>query len=294
MATVDFAARNAELFAVRDRVRDDLNDARAELDESEDAAARLQARRVRRLERQLDDVHTEIVNANFGLVRSYANRFRTKGRAADADEFESAGMVGLMSAISTYDPSKGPFAAWAYHPIQRAMTRSVRDVEYPNMNPGDFEKRPDILRARNLLCDGDPGVYVDDHDVADTAGVTVEQVRRVLHAPRLQSLAAPVAYDMDLTVGDTIVDQRDEAIDERVALDLSIDALERHGLTALSPRELYVIVRHYGLDGDAPAKLATIGTTLGLSREAARQIEGRARSKLNHPLLLRRLVRNGR
>jgi RNA polymerase sigma factor (sigma-70 family) len=290
---VDFATRNAELFETRDHIRTELEAAREEK-VPDGVAARRQARLVRRLERQLDDVHTAIVDANFGLVRSYANRFRTKGRAADADEFEAAGMVGLMSAINTYDRSKGPFAAWAYHPIQRAMTRSVRDVEYPNLNPGDFEKRPDILRARNALADGDPNAVIDDADIADTAGVTVEQVRRVLHAPRLQSLAAPVGFDMDLSVGDTIVDTRDVDIADQVVLDMSIAALEQHGLSALSPRELYVIVRHYGLDGEAPAKLATIGTTLGLSREAARQIEGRARAKLNHPTLLRRLVRQGR
>lgn len=291
MAAVDFAVRNAELFADRDRIAAELDTERKRRPRKRDeATVRARKRHLARLERQLDDVLTEIVNLNFGLVRSYANRFRTKGRADDATEFERAGMVGLMSAIKSYDPSKGPFAAWAYHPIQRAMTRSVRDLEYANMNPGDFERRPDILQARDRLSIDD-AVDPTDDEIAAEAGVTVDQVRRVLHAPRLQSLATPVAPGVEITVGEALADAGDEGIEERVVLSLSIEALERHGLTSLEPRELYVIVRHYGLDGDAPAKLATIGTTLGLSREAARQIEGRALAKLSHPVLLRRLVR---
>jgi DNA-directed RNA polymerase sigma subunit (sigma70/sigma32) len=53
---------------------------------------------------------------------------------------------------------------------------------------------------------------------------------------------------------------------------------------------LYVIVRRFGLDGEPIEKLADIGNTLSLSREAVRQIEAKALAKLQHPLVLSHMV----
>lgn len=274
--TSDYAAQNAALFARRAEIL-------AQLEAAGDGV------RSTRLRRRLDDVETEIIAANQGLVLSYARRFRTRGRVEDSADFEAAGMVGLVAAMKSYDPTQGPFAQWAYHPIQRAMTRAVRDADFANLNPGDFEKRPDILRARDRLAaklDRDPTLA----EVAAEAGVNVNQVRRVLQAPRLSSMSTPLGGDTDQTVGDLVPSDEEDAA-YLVATAQSIEALEQHGLSALDPRELYVIVRHYGLDGEEAEKLASIGTTLGLSREAARQIEARGLAKLGHPLMLRKLVR---
>jgi carboxylesterase len=43
-----------------------------------------------------------------------------------------------------------------------------------------------------------------------------------------------------------------------------------------------------------PEKLAGIGETLGLSREAIRQIEAKAIAKIQHPMVLRKVQRHGR
>ena len=75
---------------------------------------------------------------------------------------------------------------------------------------------------------------------------------------------------------------------------MTLTALKEFGIAALDHRELYVVVRRMGLDGEPEEKLADIGETLGLSREAVRQIEAKAIAKMQHPMVLRRIQRLGR
>jgi RNA polymerase sigma factor (sigma-70 family) len=51
-------------------------------------------------------------------------------------------------------------------------------------------------------------------------------------------------------------------------------------LATLPEREERVLRQYFGLDGAAPAALAEIGRTLGVSRERARQIKERALARL--------------
>ena len=277
----DYAERNAALFAKRQDVLDQL--AGCSGDTPRDKA------RQRHLKSQLDVVTAEIVEANRGLVRSYVNRFASHTSAEDSRDFENAGLVGLVRAISTYDPAKGPFAQWAYRPIKREVLRSVHSTDFQNMNAGDFERRPDIMRAREELIE--EGTMPTDELVARKAGATVGQVQRVLGAPQLSSLSTPMGTDDgDASLGDMVGDEEPDPL-EQVITSMSVSALESKGLPVLSDREMFVIVRRFGLDGEPPQRLSTIGDHLRLSREAARQIESKALAKLAHPNVLAKLVR---
>jgi RNA polymerase sigma factor (sigma-70 family) len=276
----DYAARNAELFARRSEVLAELDGVTG--DTSADTSRR------RQLLGRLDKVTAEIVEANRGLVRSYVNRFASHTSAEDSRDFENAGLVGLIRAINTYDPTKGPFAQWAYRPIKREVLRSVHSTDFQNMNAGDFERRPDIIRAREeLLAEG---VNPTDEQVAAKASATLGQVQRVLGAPQLSSLSAPMGTeDGDANLGDLVGDEEPDPL-EQVITAMSVSALESRGLPVLSDREMFVIVRRFGLDGEPPQRLSTIGEHLKLSREAARQIESKALAKLAHPNVLAKLV----
>ena len=94
-----------------------------------------------------------------------------------------------------------------------------------------------------------------------------------------------VGDDGDVELSETI-ESTDPPPESTVISKLTLTALGSYGLTALDARELYVIVRRFGLDGEPLEKLTEIGETLALSREAVRQIEAKALAKLQHPLVL--------
>lgn len=281
--TPDWADRNRALFVERIAITDEI----AELE----TKRRPDAARLSKLRGDLERVTAEIVSMNYGLVRSYVAKFTSHTSAEDSADFEAAGVLGLMIAIERYRPEKGSFAPWAYRPIKRQVLRAVRDADHPNLNQGDFDRRPEVLRAQARLTVED-GPTPTEAEIAAEAGVTVEVVRRVIAAPTLQSLSTPVG-DSDgggeSSLADVVCDDEDHT--EDVLAKMSISALEASGLTALDARELFVIVRRFGLDDEPPCHLSTIGKQLGLSREAARQIESKALAKLMHPITLRRLIR---
>jgi DNA-directed RNA polymerase sigma subunit (sigma70/sigma32) len=173
------------------------------------------------------------------------------------------------------------------------VLRAVRDADHPNVNLGDFERRPEILRAFRHLQGEDDRYTPSYAEVATVVGATIEQVRRVLAPPKLESVDQASTEQTDLTLGDT-VESTTPGPESVVVSSMMLSALRTYGLAALDPRELFVIVRRFGLDGEPPEKLAGIGETLGLSREAVRQIEARAVGKIQHPMVLRKIHHHGR
>jgi RNA polymerase sigma factor (sigma-70 family) len=274
---------NRALFTERNAIKDQL----AAVGDTDDVAAR---RARARLTSQLDRITAQIIELNYGLVRSYVKRFTSNTSAYDSEDFEGAGLVGLMRAIDTYNPDRGKFGSWAFKPIQREVLRAVRDSDHPNVSPSDFDKRPDILRAVTELQAGDDEYVPSLEEVAATAGVTIEQARRVLHAPRLDSISTE--YGDGSTIGDTIADTA-VAVDDLVLSSMDVAALTRFGLAALDERELFVLSRRFGLDCEPEQRLSAIGEILGLSREAIRQVESKALSKMRHPVTLRQILSQG-
>ncbi|MGD9701950.1 MAG: sigma-70 family RNA polymerase sigma factor [Acidimicrobiia bacterium] len=285
----EFGDRNTELFERRTVIKRQLGD----MVEGPASGTPVDSRMIARLERMLEDVTTDIVQLNLGLVRSYCRRFTSNSSREDSADFEAAGMLGLMRAIHSFDPGQGRFGHWAFKPIQREVLRAVRDADHPNVNLGDFERRPEILRAHRHLQGEDCSYVPTYEEVANVVGVTIDQVRRVLAPPRLESVQHATSEDGQTSLAE-LVETDQLGPESAVVASMTLCALKEFGLSALDPRELYVLVRRFGLDGEPDEKLADIGETLGLSREAVRQIEAKALAKIQHPMVLRKIQRNGR
>jgi RNA polymerase sigma factor (sigma-70 family) len=289
LTSADYNDRNQELFARRNELL-----ARIATQEAKRRRTRDSEDELRRTRFELDTVTNDIVSFNYGLVLNYTRKFTSTTSKDDSADFEAAGVVGLMRAVKSYDPTRGTkFSTWAYKPIQREILKAVRDADFKQLNPGDFEKRPEILRAVKALQNGNEEFIPTFEAVAVQAGATLDAVKRILNAPVIESLSAPMGEEGDSSLTDLIEDPAAGVEDTALARQEIMD-LEQFGLSCLDERELFVIGRRFGLDGEPPQRLSAIGTLLGLSREAVRQVEAKALSKLLHPVTRRRLVRHGR
>ena len=284
-ADFDYRAMNTSLF----NRRMDLQKRIARIDKiAVDERTPEQRRTHARIARQLDVLTGEIVQANYGLVRTQVRKYSGSASMDDIAEFEQAAVLGLMIAIDKFDPAKGKFGAWAYIFIQRELIQAVWRTDHSNLLLGDFEKRKRVLivvREMELL---DPDVVIDRPEVSRRSGATLEQVNRIIDAPHLLSLNAPIGDDGTSTVADTVAD--DVSVEDSVISQLSLASLEQYGLPRLTSQELFVMLRREGLDGEEKQTLNDIGEMLGQSREAVRQAYKRGMAKLKHPVVLHDIV----
>lgn len=241
----------------------------------------------------LNYVDELICRLNTPLTRAYVGKFTSNTSIEDSRDFQAAANVGLMNAINNFDPDRGKFGSWAYKPIQRTVLRAVRNADYSNMTGGDFERRPQVLRAKAELAGPNEEYNPTFEEIAAHAGVTVTQVKRVLAPPYVDSLHTKVGADENTELGELIPDD-DRGVEDSVISDMEIHALMACGLPVLDSRENYVLVCRYGLHGADPEALSDIGKRLGLSREAVRQIAGKAQARLGHPMVLGALMLGGR
>jgi RNA polymerase primary sigma factor/RNA polymerase nonessential primary-like sigma factor len=285
-----YNAVNGPLFNRRTAVRDRVGELEAVPEQDRDGAHRVALRRARL---ELEMLTELIVRFNYGMTRKYVRLFTSNTSREDSEDFQGAALLGLMTSIDTFDPAKGKFGSWAYKRIQREVLRAVRDADYKSMNHGDFERRPDILREYNRLAGPNEERTPSFEEVAAAVGCTVDLVRRVLAAPRLDSLHAAVGADGETELGELLADPS-VSVDEQVLTSMDVAALVEHGLSVLEPREHYVLARRFGLDGEPVQCLSSIGKQLRLSREAVRQIEAKGLARLLHPSTLSMIVRHGR
>lgn len=274
--------RNFELFRLRDRLRDALS---AYANTDLDTLAPAERVRARRLERQHGQVIEELVNFNYGLVIKIVRKFSSRKSAEDSADFEQAGVVGLMRAIHKYEVERGAkFSSFAHIQILGEVLRSVRFNDFSNMSQVDFDSRLTIIRAQELLSTEFPNGATHGQ-IAEAAGVNVSQVSRVLNPPRMQSIHTPIGDEGGSELGDILPDTA-ASPETEVLVKIAIEQVQRYGLSVLNERELFVLGRRFGLDGEPRQNLQQLGDMLGLSREAVRQQEMKALAKLNHPSVL--------
>lgn len=200
------------------------------------------------------------------LVRKLARRLKRLVPGLDLDDLVGDGCVGLIRAVDSFDPLRGPqLAEYARRLVAGAMLNGIRRMD------------PVSERARRIVRDGENQRYTL---AAQRGDVPTAQEMEVRCPGYHRALAAahqgqPLSLDAPLPKGEALAyDWSDDParIVERRSQHAELAAL----LRGLPPRQRQVLVLHYFNE----TSLRAVGRRLAISPQRASQLHTSAIARL--------------
>jgi RNA polymerase primary sigma factor len=226
------------------------------------------------------EARERMIKANLRLVVKIARDY--EGLGVPLLDLISEGNIGLMKAVDRFDPDKGAKfstygAFWIKQAIRRALDNQAKTIRLPS----HVVERLGILQRAATKLTEELGREPSDEELAAETGLSerkVKQYRRASATPA--SLDAPIGDESDSNqIADIVADEKASLPSDELAASTDLDLMNQM-LGSLNEREVTILRRRYGLDGEQEKTLEQIGLEYGLTRERIRQIENAALKKL--------------
>ncbi len=219
-----------------------------------------------------DAARRRMIESNLRLVVTIAQRYVHRG--LDLDDLIEEGNLGLMHAVTKFDPERGfrfsTYATWwIRQTIERGLMNQGRAIRLPIHVVKEVNR---VLKAAARLSQqghGEPTAA----QIAAQLELSVAEVARLLRlSERTLSLETTSDDDEEWSLLDQLPD--DPQSDPAAALAwLELHHKLRHWLAHLPTKQRCILEQRYALVGDAPLTLEAVGAQLGITRERVRQIQ---------------------
>jgi RNA polymerase primary sigma factor len=234
----------------------------------------------KRIERGDRHARERMVTSNLRLVVSIAKKYRSEELAL-LDRIQE-GVLGLMRAAEKFDWRRGfKFSTYATWWIREAIERGLQNKERTIRVPVHVIERERKIAAAERRLSRELGRDPTDEEVAETTKLSVRMITEARSAARtVTSLDKPLGDDDDTRLGDVLPGEHGDPLDQ-LELSLRRTALER-AVADLPDQERVLISMRYavGSEDDEPCPLTEVARRIGLTRNRARVIEGRALARL--------------
>lgn len=227
----------------------------------------------------------QLARAHLRYVVAIALKYRRYG--VPLGELIAEGNYGLVHAMSKFEPERGirfiTYAAyWVRAHVLGHVLKSwslVGNANGPLRSRLFFKLRRERIRVTNLLGEGEAA----DQALAARLGVSSTQLGSLLQRldARDVSLDVKTYDDSNTRLVDTLVGTEDqEHAFFTHQIESGMKSVVDQALRDLDARERFIAQRRLMADPAEELTLAEIGRELGVSRERARQLEARTKSKL--------------
>lgn len=120
-----------------------------------------------------------VVLAAVPLVRSLIGRLSIPDHPlATREDLEDVGLLGLLQALDSYDPTRGtPFVSFAYGRIRGALVDYLRSIDaLPRERRRRLAEAQSAIETLRQMLGSEP----DDQDVSDYLGISISEYHNLL------------------------------------------------------------------------------------------------------------------
>jgi RNA polymerase primary sigma factor len=222
---------------------------------------------------------SEFVTSNIRLVVHNAKAFKQPGGVSlEFEDLIQEGIFGLVRAVEKFDHRKGfkfsTYATWwIRQALQRAAANLGRTVRLPVHVHDEIASLRHLTYALSLK-----GVTPTTTVIAAELGWTETKVRRLTDLGRIP-LSLDSKRDDGAALGDLLPAEGQLSVEEVLETQWLSEVVIDRLSSILDEREMTILVRRFGLQGNERETLESIGDDLGITRERVRQLEALALKK---------------